>query len=232
MVEAAKRHGVRLMVGHKRRLRPAWQRLLELTRQGALGQLTAVNINGWHHHPDIPAWWLRAEYGGGLLHRAGVHDVDYLTALLGEPEWVQAVAPPPVRSQLEFPETLSLHIGYRQGAIGGLQVSLWFVPTHFCESFHVQAIGTGGSALLTRSLDNQQTLAWGADAGQLHRESFEGDGREACALELRSFVDWVLDHRPPVLTWREGWRCVQVMEAAYASAAAEGRRVAVEALPP
>jgi len=231
MVRTTQEHNVRLMVGHKRRFRPAWQRLIELVGEDEIGDVRAVNINGWHHHPDIPTWWLRTEEGGGLLHRAGVHDIDICNALLGNPVWVCAAAAPPVRPDAVFAETLWATVGYESGAIAGLQVSLWFSPVHFRDSFSVQVIGTHGSAILRNAMDGGQTLTWGSDAAALHTE-VHADGYEvAYYAELSSFVGWVSRHEEPLLTWREGWQAVRVMEAAYDSARA-GSRVPLDPLPP
>ena len=227
MVVAAQENGVRLMVGHKRRLRKAWQRLLEIVQENELGIVNAVNINGWHHHPDIPPWWLSRETGGGLLHRAGVHDIDFMNAVLGQPLWVQATAAPNVRADAQFSETLWLTIGYQGGAVGGLQVSLWFRPTQFRDSFSVQVLGSRGSALLKSSLNSGVNLTWHSAANAAQELICEDGYAEAYVVELNSFIGWITRGETPVLTWREGWKCVSVMEAAYASSANDGQRVPV-----
>jgi len=49
-------------------------------------------------------------------------------------------------------------------------------------------------------------------------------------MELTGFADWILDGKTPVLSWEEGLRCVEVMEAAYRSAADGGRPVGLPLL--
>ena len=230
MVEAALENEVCLMVGHKRRLRVAWRRLTEIAHGGEIGRPVAININGWSNNPRITGWWLRWDQGGGLLHGAGVHDIDYMHAVMGESAWVSAVASPPARPEADFPETMWVTIGFQSGAVGGLQSSLNFSPTAYADSFHVQIIGTGGSALLRRAR-YQVDLCWGSAGGELSRESLHDDAREAFRTELTSFADWVRRGTKPVLSWREGWRCVQVMEAAYRSAENGGSRITLEDLP-
>ena len=58
MIEAADAGNVKLMVGHKRRLRPQYVKMAELVQSGRFGRILAVNVNGfygrqWH------GWWLR-----------------------------------------------------------------------------------------------------------------------------------------------------------------------------
>ena len=223
MVEVATANGLCLMVGHKRRLRPAWSRLIELAHGDHLGDIRAVNINGWHYHPDIPDWWLTIGDGGGILHRAGVHDIDFCNAMLGEPVWVDASCAPRVHLTSEFPEVFWVAIGYESGAVAGIQVCLWFTPTHSQESFAVQVVGSGGAALLESTLDDGQRLSWGREPAALDRELYDDGYDVAYDRELSSFFSWIARGERPILTWREGWQTVRVMEAAYESASRHRR---------
>lgn len=226
MVQAATENKVKLMVGHKRRLRPTWRKLQEIAQSGELGTIVAANINGWHTHPDIPAWWLNAETGGGLLHRAGCHDIDFLHALLGPSRWVQAVASPSAHEdRANFSQTLWVTIGYDSGAIAGLQSSLWYEPTHFRDSFDVQVLGTKGSALLKRHAEQPQELFIHPEGKESQQFACVDDGTEAFVTELKSFARWIACDETPVLTWREGLACVQVMQAAYQSMQGDGARI-------
>lgn len=50
-------------------------------------------------------------------------------------------------------------------------------------------------------------------------------------LEVGDFARWVQEGRPPCLTWVEGLRCVELMEAAYRSAEAGGQVVELPLYP-
>lgn len=231
MVSAARRNEIKLMVGHKRRLRPTWRKLLEISRADRIGTVVAANINGWHHHHDIPAWWLDPVIGGGLLERAGCHDIDFLHALLGESVWVRAAAAPSARGDAAaFKETMWLTIGYRGGAVAGLQVSLWFQPVHFRDSFSVEILGTKGSAILRRHAEQPQELIVHKLGGSVEYYAFDDDGTEAYCTELSSFARWIRLDEAPVMTWREGLACVQVMRGAYESLERGGDRIDLERL--
>jgi len=58
MIEGADKAGVRLMVGHKRRLRPQYARIAEIVRAQRFGRLLSVNINGFFYR-EIQGWWAR-----------------------------------------------------------------------------------------------------------------------------------------------------------------------------
>lgn len=235
MVRAAKQNNVKLMVGHKRRLRLTWQKLLEVCRAGQIGTIVAANINGWHDHQDIPAWWLDPDTGGGLFHRAGVHDIDFLHALLGRSTWVRAVASPNARGdEAKFSETIWANIGFAGGAVAGIQVSLWFGPTPFRDSFDVQVLGTRGSALIKRHSRQPQELFVHVRGGddEVERHAFNDDATEAYTTELNSFARWITRDEQPVLGWSEGLACVQVMQAAYESARQGGTQIELKELEP
>src|SRR5439155_18790057 len=83
MIASARAHGVKLMVGHKRRLRPAFATMGQILRSGLLGRVQTLAVTGFHWRL-VEGWWARRAAVGGLLFWAGVHDVDTLRYLCGE----------------------------------------------------------------------------------------------------------------------------------------------------
>src|SRR3954447_8704102 len=71
MIRACKAAGVRLMVGHKRRLRPAWARAIEL--RATVGPVVAMSVNGYFdaRPDDFRGWWTREAESGGVLALSG-----------------------------------------------------------------------------------------------------------------------------------------------------------------
>ena len=71
MVRASQQNNVRLMVGHKRRLRPAWSRMIELTRPDApLGEPVAITVTQYadlrpYEYPGT--WWADPQRSGGAF---------------------------------------------------------------------------------------------------------------------------------------------------------------------
>ena len=194
----------------------------------SLGEIRALNINGGITTPiSRTGGSPRTTAGGSSIVRGARHR--RLNAALGEPVWVEASVAPQVREISGFPEVIWVSVGYESGAVAGLQVSLWFTPTHSRESFSVHVLGTGGAAKLESTIDDGQLISWGSDP----THSLSSDTPTATRSRrdrLSSSLDWIVDGTDPVLAWREGWQTVQVMEAAYKSAA-EGRRVNLLPLP-
>jgi predicted dehydrogenase len=70
------------------------------------------------------------------------------------------------------------------------------------------------------------------DDPEPHVEIFDDLGfDDAYRRELGDFVRWITDGTPPCLTWREGLRCVEVMEAAHRSADNNGETIPLPLYP-
>jgi predicted dehydrogenase len=113
MIRACRSAGVRLMVGHKRRLRPAWARAIELRE--SVGSVAAMSINGYFDaRPDnFRGWWTREAESGGVLALSGVHELDWMRALCGDAEGVSAVAAPAIDQRYDFPDSIHVHLRFR-----------------------------------------------------------------------------------------------------------------------
>ena len=124
MVRACEAAGVRLMVGHKRRLRPPWARTIEL--RDRLGPVTAISAcmyfdaRPYNHQ----GWWTREALCGGLLDVAGVHTIDWMRAMGGDVANVRALAGPQIDPRYDFPDTLHVQMQFKDGATASLNVSL------------------------------------------------------------------------------------------------------------
>ena len=216
MIEAAARAGIKLMVGHKRRLRSQYQKMAEVVRSGRLGRVLAVNINGFYHR-DWWGWWLHREQGGGLLHASGVHDIDFLRSICGEAGSVFARSPVKTDHRSDYEDAISLMIQFESGVVGTLQVCPFSGVRTFREAFGVHIVLERGGVLYNPSDFSVSIQGW---EGQEERFEFDNEAgfREAYTTELTSFAGWVMEDREPILTGWDGLRCVEIMEAAYLSA--------------
>ena len=222
MIEATDEAGVKLMVGHKRRLRPQYQKMAKAVRRGQLGRVLAVNINGFYHR-DWWGWWLKREQGGGLLHASGVHDIDFLRYICGEAGSVFARSPVKTDHRSDYEDALSLMIHFESGVVGTLQVCPFSTVRTFRQAFGVHIVLERGGVLYNPSDFSVTIQGW---EGEEERFEFDNEAgfREAYTAELTSFAAWVMEDQEPILTGWDGLRCVEIMEAAYLSARS-GREV-------
>ena len=228
MIEACAAAGVKLMVGHKRRLRPAYQEIKRVLDSGRFGRMLAVNVAGFFGRRITGFWGRRAECGG-LLYWAGVHDVDTLRHLFGEVSRVFADTAPKVHPEVSDQEDgIAVTLEFMNGMVGTLQVSTYFPMAGYHTSFGFQIVGEhGGIAYdrqrrtITAQIENEDPTEIALRPYDDHYTPNE-DALVAYNREWSSFADWVLHDETPVLTGEDGLRCVEILQAAYISAETGG----------
>ena len=217
MIRAAEEHNVRLMIGHKRRLRPAYAEIKRLLDSEAFGRPMAINIAGYFGR-RLTGWWNSREACGGLLFWAGVHDVDTIRHLMGEVTRVHAIVGPKLYPDLtDYEDSIAVNLNFANGAIGSLQVSTFYPMASYRTSFDYEIVCEHGGI----SYDSRQPSVHHQIMGQpMETSFFEGYGHEiAYDLEWGNFAAWILRDEPPLLTGEDGLRCVEIMQAAYISIA-------------
>jgi predicted dehydrogenase len=223
MVRACEAAGVRLLVGHKRRLRPPWARMLDLRDQ--LGPVYAISSCKYHdsrgYNPQ--GWWHREAECGGTLPLVGVHTVDWMRAMCGDVSEVSAVAAPQIEAQFDYPDTLHVSVRFKSGAIGSLSVSASYPLLQYRESCSSDVLTRDGGMRIVTFMDHIDLYWKRRDEQDAHHERYDDLGHaHAFRRELGDFARWITDGTEPCLTWREGLRCVEVMEAAHRSAGLHG----------
>lgn len=231
MVAACEKAAVRLMIGHKRTLRPPWRRMIDLRED--LGPVLSVTAVLYFMRPtDWPGWWTETDKSGGTLFLAGIHVIDWMRAMCGEVRSVRALAAPRQDSYYQFPDTIHTQLEFESGAIGSLDVSLVYQPLEYRDSGGPLVVCRHGS-IRFRPYTTHIDLYW-QHTGEPHPhlERFQDLGHDyAFRKELRDFARWVLYGTEPCLTWREGLRCVEVLEAAQRSASEGGAVITLPLYP-
>ena len=86
MIEAARRSGTQLCIGHNRRFRNNVNLAKRLMEKGILGEVTRIEAEegstaDW---PRSPAYFDPVQAGGGALIDVGIHSIDLIRWLIGE----------------------------------------------------------------------------------------------------------------------------------------------------
>lgn len=210
MIAAADAHAVKLMVGHKRRLRPAFATMGEVLRSGVLGEVQVLTVTGYHDR-EMHGWWARRAAVGGLMFWAGVHDVDTLRFLCGEVESVYAVAGAKTHTNSDYSDSVSAILRFQSGAVGSLQVSPYYPLREYRTSFGFEIVcARGGMSYDPRTI----TVAYQPSGGERQEVQFADYGFDvAFPKEFQSFLSWILRDEPPLLTGEDGLRCVEILQA-------------------
>jgi predicted dehydrogenase len=232
MVQACRRNKVKLMVGHKRRLRPAWARMIELTRpDGPLGEPLAITVCGYgdyrpYHIAD--SWWGDPGLSGGFLHVTDVHTVEWFRGMCGDAASVSAVHGPQHDPRYRFRDILHATYQFKSGALASLAGGMSFPIHKYRESEGPWGECRHGGFKLVPQMNHIDLFWQRLDEAQPHHERFEDLGFDhAFRKEVGDMVHWIAKDRQPCLTWVEGLRCVEMMEAAHRSATAGGVRLSL-----
>jgi UDP-N-acetylglucosamine 3-dehydrogenase len=208
----ARRLGVLLMPAHCHRFHGPVQQLKELIEAGKLGRLTLLqNRFAFKATTVLESWFVRKDVaGGGVLLDTAVHSVDLFRHLAGEVTWVSAQVSRTVTAEVE--DSASLLLRSATGAIGQISCS-WVSPPGEAT---VRLYGSAGSALLDYNEDNLLHYALDGTPGWAETQ-FKGPDR--FANEVAHFMDCVRSGREPIVTPEDGARAIEIIDAAYRSAA-------------
>ncbi len=225
-IVAARTHGVKLAVAFTRRYGHAWQSVASEIARGRLGLLlsveamfvtSSVQVRG----PDNPIFD-RNLMGGGILHWLGIHDIDLIQWLSGEPiVRVQAMSATMSSRAVDVEDTISVQFQLEGGAIGTM---------HF--AYALPRVGGSGYVALRGSkssvrIDATGAIEWIGPASvrdPLRVETSTSDvvrlpGYGAAGASIvADLLDAVEHDRDPLATGENARDALRVVDAAYTSA--------------
>jgi predicted dehydrogenase len=221
MEAAADANGVKLLEAFMYRFHPRTRRVLEMVREGAVGDLKQIRSTFTFllTRPDNIRW--DPKLGGGALMDVGCYCVNVSRTIVGqEPVEVRAMAnfrTPGVDEQmagtLRFEDGKLAHFdcaltmerteAYQiHGTDGHLRIQKAFLP------------GTEDAVIEQFDIENELTTHW-------------IDGTDEYQLMVEHFADSVLNDRPLLYSAAEAARNMEVIEALYESARKDGEVVAL-----
>ena len=225
MIEAAARHGRKLMVGQVLRLITVFSEVRRLVAEGVIGKPFAVRIlrcaqRRTNEGPWSAAWRSKRANTGGLLFEVNVHEFDFMRSVMGEAAEVTAMADNFTRPDYDYEDHVIVTVRFRDGGLGVLESSV--------------ATVVGATEGLITGTEGSIHYDWGKNTVRYRRLEgetvdvpVEKDAGRSVQHELSSFAGWVLHGEAPVVTSEDGRRAVQLAEAAYRSAS-EKRTITIE----
>jgi 1,5-anhydro-D-fructose reductase (1,5-anhydro-D-mannitol-forming) len=122
MIAACAEHHVQLMVGHMIRFSPMVQRMREIVKSGALGQIVFARADFVYDGRMSKRTWLldRGVAGGGPVFDVGVHCLDTLRYVLDDEVAAVNAVLDPVPTQTVTEKSAHLTMKFSQGAIGSI----------------------------------------------------------------------------------------------------------------
>jgi len=207
VLEALEGYDKVFMVGHCIRFWPAYAKAYEIVRDGAYGKVVTAHFA---RNSPKPVWswenWLMDERrSGGALLDLHIHDVDFVSYLLGKPASVRAVG---IRDAAEGVQHVMAAYTYDDGAVVTLDGG-WLYPPTFpfrmlfrivLEKATLDFNASGDGALHLHTVDGEDILP----------DVPEGDGY---AVEEEYFCRCIENgERPTVVTAASSWDSLALVE--------------------
>lgn len=220
---AARERGLVCGVAMNLRFHPAVRALRGLLSDGTIGEVSYAqasagsDLRGWRPGTDYrTSYSARAELGGGVV-RDAIHELDYLTWLLGPVESVTAETARVSDLEIDVEDLALALLRFRSGALGS--VDLTYVDPVYRRGCLL--VGTRASA---RWDWVSQTIEVAAADSTRHTIHVPAEVADTYLEEMRDFLAAVQNGRAPLTPVQEGEQVVRLADAVLLSAAA-GRRV-------
>ncbi|WP_409345005.1 Gfo/Idh/MocA family protein [Paenibacillus sp. MBLB4367] len=214
MIEACRRNGVRLFVGHVVRFFPEYAQIKRQIDGGSIGKLGVAHAKRVGGHPgDVRSWYLEEDKSGGVVLDLMIHDIDFMRWAGGEVRSVFGL-----RTQNGQMDYATATLVFESGAVANLEAH-WGYPGPFMTA--AEFAGTGGvvrcdsSKAKSLQIRKQQTSTSG---GQFVEVPQSPGYENPYLLELRHFIDCIRDNREPVVTAEDAYKALEIALAAVESA--------------
>ncbi len=208
--DASLKSGAVFQVGHNRRFAPVYAKLKQMLQTTHAPHSAHVKMN--RGELQNPAWVGDPQITGGFLYETTIHMFDMMRFLFGEVGVLQAIGS---THQYPEPDDFSVLLQFVSGMHATFASSAdasWHFPYERVEVFgHHTTIVTSEteSIVYTESLEGKSVEH---SMAELSKEDKWG-----YAQEDKSFIDSIVEGKPPAVTAFDGLKSVELVEACYRS---------------
>ena len=220
ILDAAREHGVKLMVGQVLRYYEPYRSILRWKAAGRFGNVFATSIwrmtNGqrWAG-PGGPTTWRasRAKSGGYIL-EVGAHELDMLRCLMGRPETVYATLQKVLPYEHEMEDHIAVHVHFSQGGAAVYEGGGGSAISRYGFRLYME----GATLISDAAFDPTALQAYDRDGQFIESLAGEFTTEHPVQAELRGWMAALRDESPILIPGEEGLATVALAEAAYRSA--------------
>ncbi|RJP19043.1 MAG: gfo/Idh/MocA family oxidoreductase [Candidatus Omnitrophota bacterium] len=237
MIAACKSNQVQLMYAEELCFAPKYVRMKELLNEGALGDVILVKQSEKHDGPHAPHFWNVEQSGGGVMMDMGCHAIEFFRWIVGRDVKVKSVYADMgtyVHHEKTKGDDNILFILKFENGVTALAEESWVKKGGMDDRAEIH--GTKGiayanllqgNAILTYSECGYGYAVEKAASSQGWTFTiYEEAWNYGFPQELQHFVDCVRNDTPPQITGEDGRSVLEIIFAAYASAAA-GQAIAL-----
>ena len=213
MIDACRRHRVKLMLAYRLHFEEINLRAIELVRRGRIGEPKFFNSS---FAMTVRAHDIRTQkkMGGGTLYDIGVYCINAARYLFGdEPTEVMAISVNSGTSKLrEIDETTGAVLRF-----GNERVAAFVTSFNSSDVGSYRIVGTKGQLVVDPAYEYAEGLAYELTIDGKTTRTRVGK-RDQFAPELLYFSDCILRDRVPEPSGEEGLQDVRIIQALYESA--------------
>lgn len=225
MIEAAKKNGVFLMVGHNQRLMPPHVKAKEILESGKLGKVLTFRTSFGHPGPEgwsidgRESWFFRKEEAiMGAMGDLGVHKSDLIRWLLAdEVAQVAAFVGTLHKDGTDVDDNATCLLRMKSGATGSL-VASW---TYYKGQDNSTVLWCENGVIKIDTDPNDQVIVELRD-GTVERYKVgqvATNEKQVASGVIAEFVTSIINNQPPRISGEEGYRALKVILAAFESEA-------------
>ncbi len=216
MIEAARRAGVKLMIGQVLRYLPPFIWMKEFIDAGNLGEpfaMQTTRIGGHWTGEYVQSWRAHSATCGGPLFEYSAHEIDYMRQVLGQARGVYAHLGNFTYPEVDYEDLAYVMIGFEDDKVGCLLAG----HASYIDAYDGKIFCTEGTVLFTgfgrlsyQRRDEAEPITVTAE------EAAEGY-EPGVQREVREFVQAVLNDTEPTIPGEEGLANIEVAQAAHIS---------------
>lgn len=220
LLQTCREHDAIMMVGYNLRFLPALQQFRDLLSENLVGRVLSVRCEIGQY---LPSWRpdtdyrqgvsARYELGGGALLELS-HELDYLSWIFGEIDWVKATLRRQSDLEIDVEDTAHLILGFTLTNDGHQLIAtanLDFVrqdTTRLCS-----AIGEKGTLRWNGLTGVVELFEKGAkEWREIFRHQHQRD--DSYLAEWQHLLECINEKKPPLITGEDGLRVLQIIDAA------------------
>jgi len=220
LTEVLTRKGLVTLIGCNMRFHPGIARMKELLENKVIGKVVCARVQtgqylpNWHPWEDYrQGYSANMSLGGGVI-LDGVHEIDYISWLLGEVSQVVCFSGKLSSLEIDTEDTAEILLWFKSGAIG--EVHLDYIQRIYGRSCHI--IGEEGTILW--DFNDKQVKVYSARTKewQLFPEELDYDTNQMYIEEMRHFIQCIEGKARPMQDINAGKRILEIALAAKESA--------------
>ncbi|AJY74380.1 Gfo/Idh/MocA family protein [Paenibacillus beijingensis] len=226
MIEAARRSGVYLMVGHNQRLMPPHVKAKEILESGRLGKVLTFRTSFGHPGPEgwsvdgRDSWFFRKDEAVmGAMGDLGVHKSDFIRYLLNdEVAEIAGFVGTIHKEGTDVDDNAVCILRMKSGAIGTL-VASW---TQYKGGDNSTVLWCEHGVIKIGTVDGDEVIVEKTDGGvETYKVgAMATNEKQVPSGVIDAFVESIVTQTPPTISGEEGLRSLKVILAAFKSEAA------------